>query len=73
MPPSLVISKMKAILIIDVLIVAFAAGTYAYLQNQRVISTGPKPAAFTVTGLIVNPLVAGEGRHGKIQKETMIP
>jgi hypothetical protein len=45
MPTSSRISKMKAILIIDVLIVAFAAGAYAYLQNQGAISTGPKPAA----------------------------
>jgi hypothetical protein len=63
MPSSLVISKMKAILIIDILIVAFAAGAYAYLQNQGVISTGPKPAAFTVTGLVVNPLVAEAGEQ----------
>jgi hypothetical protein len=61
MPTSLVISKMKVILIIDILIVAFAAGTYAYLQNQGVISTGPKPAAFQVNGLVVDPIAAETG------------
>ena len=61
MPTSSRISKMKVILIIDILIVAFAAGAYAYLQNQGVISTGPKPAAFQVTGLVVDPLEAETG------------
>ena len=61
MPSRLAITKMKAILIIDVIVVALAAGAYLYLQNQGVISTGPKPAAFTVTNLAIYPLEAEVG------------
>jgi hypothetical protein len=51
-------TKLKAILIIDVLIVAAAAGVYFYLQAQGLIVGPPKPAEFTVTDLTINPLEA---------------
>ena len=54
-------TKLKAILIIDVIIVAVAAGVYLYLQNNGLIATALKPAEFTVTDLTINPLVAEEG------------
>ncbi len=54
-------TKLKAILIIDVIIVAVAAGVYLYLQNNGLIATALKPAEFKVTGLTINPLVAEEG------------
>jgi hypothetical protein len=61
MPSRLAISKLKAILIIDILIVASAAGIYAYLQSQGAISTGPKPASFQLSDFSVNPAVAETG------------
>jgi hypothetical protein len=61
MTSRLAITKLKAILIIDIIIVSLAAGTYLYLQNQGVISTGPKPAAFSITNLVIYPLVAEVG------------
>jgi hypothetical protein len=48
------ITKLKAILIIDVLIVAFAAGFYFYLQNTGQIA-GAKPSEFVVSDLIISP------------------
>jgi hypothetical protein len=52
------LTKLKAILIIDVLIVAAAAGVYFYLQAQGLIVGPPKPAEFTVTDLKINPIEA---------------
>jgi len=52
------ITKLKAILVIDVLIVAAAAGVYFYLQAEGLIVAGPKAAEFTVTDLVINPLEA---------------
>ena len=52
------LTKLKAILIIDVLIVAVAAGVYFYLQAEGLIFVGPKAAEFTVTDLAINPLEA---------------
>ena len=49
--------KLKAILIIDLIIIASAAGTYLYLQNQGVIASTPKAAKFTLTNLIIDPPV----------------
>ena len=49
------ITKLKAILIIDILIVASAAGVYLYLQAEGLIVTGPKQAEFTLTNLTINP------------------
>jgi len=56
------IGKMKAILIIDLLIVAAVSGTYFYLENQGLIATAaPKPAEFTVTSIKINPVDAETG------------
>ena len=48
--------KLKAILIIDLIIIGVAAGTYFYLQNQGIISNAAKPATFTITNLTINPV-----------------
>jgi hypothetical protein len=53
--------KLKAILIIDLMIVGAAAGVYFYLQNQGVLTSAAKPATFTLTDLIVNPIQAYAG------------
>jgi hypothetical protein len=54
------ITKLKAILLIDLIIVAAAAGTYIYLQNQGLITTAAKEAEFTVTDLTITPAEAEE-------------
>jgi hypothetical protein len=54
-------SKLKAILVIDIIVVALAAGTYLYLQNEGLIATALKPAEFTVKDLTINPFEAEEG------------
>ena len=53
--------KLKAILIIDLMIVGAAAGVYFYLQNQGALTSAAKPATFTLTDLTVNPLEAYAG------------
>ena len=57
------IVKLKAILIIDLIIIAAAAGAYFYLQDQGFIAGAEKPAAFLVTDLTIDPpeVYAGEG------------
>ena len=50
------LTKLKAILLIDVLIVAVAAGVYFYLQAEGLIVGAPKEAEFIVTDLTINPL-----------------
>jgi hypothetical protein len=52
------LTKLKAILVIDVLIVAAAAGVYFYLQAEGLIVAGPKQAEFVVTDLKINPATA---------------
>jgi hypothetical protein len=49
------LTKLKAILIIDVLIVAAAAGVYLYLQAEGLIVGPLKQAEFVVTDLKINP------------------
>ncbi|MCW4055029.1 MAG: hypothetical protein NWE84_08965, partial [Candidatus Bathyarchaeota archaeon] len=49
------LTKLKAILIIDVLIVAAAAGVYLYLQAEGLIVGPLKEAEFIVTDLKINP------------------
>ena len=49
------LTKLKAILIIDVLIVATAAGVYFYLQAEGIIVGPLKQAEFIVTDLKINP------------------
>jgi hypothetical protein len=54
--------KLKAILIIDLCIIAVAAGAYIYLADQGLITGAETPAAFLVTDLVVDPseVYAGE-------------
>jgi len=52
------LTKLKAILVIDVLIVAAAAGVYFYLQAEGFIVGPLKDAEFIVTDLKINPLTA---------------
>ena len=47
--------KLKAILVIDLIIVGTAAGVYLYLENQGLIAAGSKPATFTLKNLTINP------------------
>jgi hypothetical protein len=54
--------KLKAILIIDLMIVGAAAGVYFYLQGQGALTSGAKPATFTLTNLVINPLEAYVGQ-----------
>lgn len=49
------IVKLKAILIVDLIIIAAAAGAYFYLTSEGVIGSGPKPAQFTLTDLAIDP------------------
>jgi hypothetical protein len=56
-------AKLKAILVIDVIIVAIAAGTYFYLQNTGQLVAESQPAEFTVTDLTINPLEAEIGEN----------
>jgi hypothetical protein len=53
--------KLKAILIIDLLVIGAAAGVYFYLENQGALATGSKPAKFTLTDLTVTPSEAYVG------------
>jgi hypothetical protein len=53
--------KLKAVLIIDLLIIGAAAGAYFYLEGQSLLSNAAKPATFTMTDLTVNPLEAYVG------------
>jgi hypothetical protein len=60
MPSRSAVTKLKAILIIDLIIVAAAAGTYIYMQNQGLIVTAARDAEFVVTDLTITPPVAEE-------------
>jgi len=57
----LAITKLKAVLVIDVIIIALAAGSYLYLQNTGQLAAAPAPAEFTVTDLAIQPFEAGLG------------
>ncbi len=58
--------KLKAILIIDLLVIGAAAGVYFYFQGQGLIATGAKPATFTLSDLVINPLEAFVGESVQI-------
>ena len=49
------IVKLKAILVIDLIIVGAAAGVYFYLQNEGMIAGATRPAEFTLKNLIISP------------------
>lgn len=53
-------AKLKAILVIDMIIVSIAAGTYFYLQAEGLINSAPT-AEFTLSNLTINPLEADLG------------
>ncbi len=53
--------KLKAILIIDLIIISGAAGAYFYLENQGVIGGVTKPAKLLLSNLIIDPPNATEG------------
>ena len=55
------IVKLKAILVIDLIVVAAAAGVYFYLQNEGIIASAPRPATFTLSNLIIDPTKANVG------------
>jgi hypothetical protein len=55
------IVKLKAILVIDLIIVGAAAGVYFYLQDQGMIAVAAKPAKFTLTNLTIDPIQAYPG------------
>ncbi len=48
-------------MLIDVLVVAIAAGSYLYLSSQGLITQGPRPAEFALSDLIINPTQAETG------------
>ena len=47
--------KLKAILIIDLIIIGAVAGAYLYLQDNGAIASTPKPAAFTLSDFSIDP------------------
>ena len=60
------IVKLKAILIIDLIIVGAAAGVYFYMQDQGLITSGAKGAEFTLTDLVIDPPEAYVGEAVQI-------
>ena len=67
------ISKLKALLLIDIIIVALAAGTYLYLTSSGMITQGPKPAEFQLADLGITPAeAAGITIQGKDKWRTLI-
>jgi hypothetical protein len=55
------LTKLKAILVIDLILVAAAAGAYLYLQNEGLITGAARPPEFVVTDLTIAPLEAEAG------------
>src|SRR3990170_7176508 len=55
------VTKLKAVLVVDIILVSLAAGVYFYLQNEGLITGAAKPAEFKVTDLTINPLEAEAG------------
>ena len=56
------IVKLKAILVIDLIIVGAAAGVFFYFQDQGIITSGaPRPAEFILSDLTINPSEAYVG------------
>jgi hypothetical protein len=49
------IVKLKAILVIDLIIVSAAIGAYLYLENEGLITGAARPAEFNVSDLIIDP------------------
>ena len=55
------ITRVKAILLIDIIILSAATGTYLYLQESGQLSTQEKPAEFFLNNLLINPKDADAG------------
>ena len=55
------ITKVKAILLIDIIILSAASGTYLFLQESGQLSTQEKPAEFFLRDLLLNPEEADAG------------
>ncbi len=53
--------KLKALLFIDLIVVAAAAGAFFYLQSEGLLADTTKPAKFTLTDFTINPLNATVG------------
>ena len=60
-PSRFSMTKLKAFLIIDLIFFSAVAGTYFYLQNQGLITSGAKPAEFVLSNLTVDPAQAFPG------------
>jgi hypothetical protein len=60
------LTKLKAILIIDLIIVAAAAGTYLYLQNEGLVATAARDAEFVASDLTITPAEAEEAEPVQI-------
>jgi hypothetical protein len=58
--------KLKAILIIDLIIVGAAAGVYFYFQGEGILGSTSKPATFIFSDLTVNPSEAFTGEAVQI-------
>lgn len=58
--------KLKAILLIDLMIIGSAAGAYFYLQNQGAIGSVTTPAKFTLKDLTISPSNATIGEAVQI-------
>jgi hypothetical protein len=54
-PSRLTITRLKAFLIIDLILFSAVTGAYFYLQNQGLVAVGVKPAEFTLSNLTVDP------------------
>jgi hypothetical protein len=52
------IVKLKAILIIDIIIVSAAIGAYFYLQNEGIIAGATKPANLVMSSFLITPTEA---------------
>jgi hypothetical protein len=55
------IVKLKAILIIDLIIIAAAAGAYFYLLNEGAITGASRPASFALSAFTISPQEAYVG------------
>ncbi|MDR2708190.1 MAG: hypothetical protein LBB87_05555, partial [Nitrososphaerota archaeon] len=55
MTSSSALGKLKAFLIIDLIIVCSTVGAFFYLQNQGVIPLSSKPADFVFSDLVISP------------------
>jgi hypothetical protein len=58
--------KLKAIFIIDLIIIGVAAGAYFYLQDQGLVTGSVKPAVLTLSDLLIDPVEAYVGETVQI-------